>query len=78
MPRVKLGTPEVDKVKGLILERQLAYGYSETKMATLMGCSENKWRKMMRERSTKEWTLGEILKLTHALGIPKDEVRAAI
>lgn len=78
MPRVKLGTPEVDKVKGLILERQLAYGYSEAKMAKLVGCSESTWRKMIRERSTKEWTLGEILKLTHALGIPKDEVRAAI
>lgn len=78
MPRVKLGTPEVDKVKGLILERQMAYGYSETRMAELAGCSEAKYRRRMREQSTKDWPLKDILKLTHALGIPKDDVRAAI
>lgn len=78
MPRVKLGTPEVDKVKGLILERQLAYGYNTEKMAELAGMSSTTFHKRMRDQSTKEWTLGEILKLTHALGIPKDDVRAAI
>ena len=35
MPRVKLGRPEVDRVKGLILERQKAYGYTEAKMAKI-------------------------------------------
>lgn len=78
MPRVNLATPEVDKVKGLILERQMAYGYSEEKMAKLAGCSGTTWRKRMREQSTKDWPLKDILKLTHALGIPKDDVRAAI
>lgn len=78
MPRVKLGTPEIDKVKGLILERQIAYGYSEEKMAELAGMSQTTYRKRMREQSAKEWKLSEILKLTHALGIPKDDVRAAI
>lgn len=78
MPRVKLGTPEIDKVKGLILERQIAYGYEEPKMAELAGMSQSTYRKRMREQSTKEWKLSEILKLTHALGIPKDDVRAAI
>lgn len=78
MPRVNLGKPEVDKVKGLILERQNALGYSEMHMAKLAGKSKTTYHRMMAERSSRDWTLRDILKLTNALGIPKDEVRAAI
>lgn len=78
MPRVNLGKPEVDKVKGLILERQNALGYSQARMAQLAGCAPATYYRMMNEKSSKDWTLRDILKLTSALGIPKDEVRAAI
>lgn len=78
MPRVNLGRPDVDKVKGLILERQKAYGYTEAKMAELSGYSQSKYQRMIRHQRTTEWKLGDILKLTTALGIAKDDVRAAI
>lgn len=78
MPRVNLGKPEVDKIKGLILERQNALGYSQTRMAKLSGYSQAKYYRMMNEKSSKDWPLKDILKLTNALGISKDEVRAAI
>ncbi len=78
MPRVKLAVPEVDKVKGLFFERQKALGYSEAKMAALSGYSPATYRTMIRHRRTSEWKLCDILKLAKALGIPKDEIRAAI
>lgn len=80
MPRVNyLGTvPEVDKIKALILERQNALGYTQSEMANVAGFSLTKWREMVKSKPTTQWELGTILKLSKALGIPKDTIRAAI
>lgn len=78
MPRVKLAVPEVDKVKGLFLERQIALGYSEAKMAELSGYSLATYRNMIRHRRTSDWKLCDILKLAKALGISKDDIRVSI
>lgn len=77
MPRVKLCVPEVDKLKGLVLERQNALGYSEGKMAKVFNVSPVTYRKRMTEPS-ENWTVKEIKSVCLKLGIPKEEWRAAI
>lgn len=79
MPKTTyLGTvPEIDKLKALILERQLTLGYSRAKMAKILGVSTTTyWQKMKRPIDT--WELGEIKTMCKALGIPKDTLRAVI
>lgn len=77
MPRVKLATPEKDRLKGLILERQNALGYSEEKMAQVFGVSAVTYRKNMREPS-ENWTVAKIKSVCLKLGIAKEEWREVI
>lgn len=78
MPKVKLGQPKRDKLRELICGVLSAYGPSgdAERVAGILGCSLPTARKRIRE--PKGMPVDELLRLTRGLGIPLEEVRAAI
>lgn len=78
MSRTTLSRPETDRVKALFAGKKLELGYSQRRMAELSGFKYTKYREMYLHKPTTEWKLGDILKFAKALGIPKDDIRAAI
>lgn len=77
MPRVKLGVPQVDALKGLILERQNALGISDNAMSKKLGVATGTYNSMI-HKPTDQWKLAHIKKACTILGIPKDDMRACI
>ena len=78
MSRVNLGKPETDRVKALFAGKKREVEYSQRKMAELSGFGYTKYREMYLHKPTTEWKLGDILRFAKALGISKDDIRAAI
>ena len=78
MPRVKLLKKPSDPVKALLFEHKIALRLSDEQMAVKMGVSKSTYERRMHEQHTDQWSVGELKRLSHSLGVPMDELRGAI
>lgn len=78
MPRIRLNQPKRDYIKALILERKLAYGYTDVQLGKVVGVSRQTMSRLLKEKHTDEWELGQLKTMCRKLGISADELREAI
>ena len=70
--------PRKDPVKALILERQKAYRRSDQWMAAQLKISRQTYSRMIRDRHTDEWELGQIRKCCLVLNVTPEQFAASL
>lgn len=74
---MKITKPRKDPVKALLLERQRAYGKSDTEMAERLRMCRQTYSKLMHSH-TSEWQFKTIVKVCEILEISEEELKQAI
>ena len=68
------GTPPIDPLKGLILERKMALEITTEQIAQIIHCSDvTAWRRL--SQPMREWKYGEILDLCKAMDVSIADLR---
>ena len=67
-----------DPVKGLILERQVAYRKTDQELANVLGVSRQTFSRMIHNVHTEEWELGQIRKVLYALNVTPQQFANAL
>lgn len=77
MPKTRLGRKPRDPIKELVFGRKMAIGMTNADLAAKTHMSRKQIEYVFKKPSC-DWTIATALKLTAALDIPIDELRAAI
>lgn len=67
-----------DPVKGLILERQVAYKKTDQELASVIGVSRQTFSRMIRDMHTEEWELGQIRRILYSLNVTPQQFAKAL
>lgn len=77
MPKVKMLTPDAEKLKVLMLGRQHALKISTKDLCDKLFLSRRQYYEWM-NKPIGMWRVGDIERVCRALGIPKEEWRQAL
>ena len=83
MPKTKMASQirerRRDRVFELLLGRREALALTDEEFGALVGWSKaTTHRRIRQQKSSRDWTLGEVTTLASKLGIPPEDLREAI
>ena len=83
MPATRLGKQiaerKRDRVYELLMGRKAALNLTDEQFGELVGWSKTTtYRRLKKQKNTKEWQFGDVVALAAKLGIPAEDFREAI